>query len=104
MAASVPVADPPARLPAPGAPGWRVANFGGNANHDDQAGAFYWHLNHDSGNRNRNRGARDAAGNPDGDSPVPATLSCRLNGIGKNTLHQGPSSVSTKRLEFSSDA
>lgn len=31
--------------------------FGGNANNGVNAGAFYWNLNNDSGNRNRNIGA-----------------------------------------------
>ena len=40
--------------------GWRVALFGGRASRDDRAGAFFWHLSHDSGHRLRLRGARVA--------------------------------------------
>lgn len=34
-----------------------LTHFGGNANNGANAGAFYWNLNNDSGNRNRNIGA-----------------------------------------------
>lgn len=32
-------------------------HLGGNANNGAQTGVFYWNVNNDSGNRNRNRGA-----------------------------------------------
>lgn len=37
--------------------GQRFTHFGGNADNGSNAGAFYWNLNNDSSNRNRNIGA-----------------------------------------------
>ena len=34
-----------------------VTHLGGNANNGSNAGSFYWNLNNDSSNRNRNIGA-----------------------------------------------
>lgn len=34
----------------------RFTHFGGNANNGSNAGTFYWNLNNDSSNRNRNIG------------------------------------------------
>ena len=33
-----------------GRPGWRVVQFGSNANNAANAGTFYWNLNNDSAN------------------------------------------------------
>lgn len=40
---------------------WHVTILGRNANNGTNAGRFYWNLNNDSGNRNRNIG-RQLAG------------------------------------------
>lgn len=36
----------------------RVLHFGGNANNEANAGAFYWNSNNDSSNSNRNIGSQ----------------------------------------------
>ena len=41
--------------------GWHVTIFSRNANNGTNAGTFYWNLNNDSGNLNRNIG-RQLAG------------------------------------------
>lgn len=42
---------------------WQVAHFSSNANNGANAGAFYWNLNNDSSNRNRNIGTHLAVSN-----------------------------------------
>jgi len=45
---------------------FHVTHFGGNANNGTNTGAFYWNVNNDSSNRNRNIGTR----------LIPLTIKC----------------------------